>query len=74
VSVGQRVVYCTGPLGAYAERQLVPAQRLIPLPKGIGEAQAAGMMLKGMTAEYLLRRTYRVQPGETILFHVRFES
>ena len=69
VQVGQRVAYCSGPIGAYSERQNVPAERLVPLPSGISDEQGAAMMLKGMTAEYLLRRTHRVTPGETILFH-----
>jgi len=68
VQVGQRVAYA-GPLGAYAERRLIPADRLVVVPDGITDEQAAAMMLKGMTAQYLLRRTYRVQPGQTILFH-----
>ena len=68
VRVGQRVAYA-GPLGAYAERRLIPADRLVPVPDAITDEQAAAMMLKGMTAHYLLRRTFRVQPGETILFH-----
>jgi NADPH2:quinone reductase len=68
VQVGQRVAYA-GPLGAYAELRLIPADRLIPVPDGITDEQAAAMMLKGMTAYYLLRRTYPVQRGQTILFH-----
>ena len=67
--VGQRVAYASPPLGAYAERRLMPADRVVVLPDGISDEQAAAMMLKGMTAQYLLRRTYRVQPGQTILFH-----
>lgn len=66
---GDRVAYAGGPLGAYAESRNFPAERLIKLPEGIGERQAAAMMLKGMTAEYLIRRTYPVQAGETILIH-----
>jgi NADPH2:quinone reductase len=66
---GQRVAYAAPPIGAYAERRLIPADRLVVLPDGISDEQAAAMMLKGMTAQYLLRRTYRVQPGQTILFH-----
>ena len=66
---GQRVAYASPPLGAYAERRLMPADRLVALPDGVSDEQAAAMMLKGMTAQYLLRRTYRVQPGQTILFH-----
>jgi NADPH2:quinone reductase len=69
VTVGDRVAYAGGPTGAYSEMRLIPAHRLIKLPDEIDERQAAGMMLKGMTAEYLLRRTYPVQAGDTILFH-----
>lgn len=69
VQVGQRVAYAAPPIGAYAERRLMPADRLIPIPDGIADEQAAAMMLKGMTAQYLLRRTFRVEPGQTILFH-----
>jgi NADPH2:quinone reductase len=68
VQVGQRVAYAA-PIGAYAESRLVPANRLVPLPDDISDEQAAAMMLKGMTAQYLLRRTFRVQAGLTILFH-----
>jgi NADPH:quinone reductase len=68
VKVGQRVAYA-GPLGAYAERRLIPADRLVAIPDGIADEQAAAMMLKGMTAHYLLRRTFRVERGQTILFH-----
>lgn len=69
---GDRVAYVHGPLqpvGAYAERRLIPAECLIRLPEWIGSELAAGMLLRGLTAQYLLRRTYRVKPGETILFH-----
>jgi len=66
---GDRVAYATGPLGAYAERQHLPAARLVKLPVGIADDQAASMMLKGMTAEYLLLRTRKVNAGDTILFH-----
>lgn len=69
VKVGARVAYAGAPPGAYAEARLIPAHRLVPLPDDTSEAQAAGMMLKGMTAEYLLRRTYRVQAGDTLLVH-----
>lgn len=69
VRVGDRVAYAAAPVGAYAEARLIPAHRLVALPDDISEVQAAGMMLKGMTAQYLLRRTYRVQPGDTILVH-----
>jgi NADPH2:quinone reductase len=67
--VGQRVAYASPPIGAYAKRRLMPADRLVALPDGIDDETAAAIMLKGMTAQYLLRRTYRVQSGQTILFH-----
>lgn len=66
--VGDRVGY-VGPLGAYAERLVRPAARLIPLPDGIDDVTAAAIMLKGITAEYLVRRTYQVARGDTILVH-----
>jgi NADPH2:quinone reductase len=66
---GDRVAYAGGPLGAYAEVRVMPAERLVKLPKTISDRQAAAVMLKGMTAEYLLRRTYKVRPGDTILIH-----
>jgi NADPH2:quinone reductase len=68
LNVGDRVAY-TGLLGAYAERRTVPADRLVKLPKDVPDEMAAGMMLKGLTAHYLLHRTYRVGPGDTILIH-----
>ncbi len=68
VAPGDRVAY-VGPLGSYAERRIVPAGRLVRIPEGIDERTAAAMMLKGMTVRYLLRRTYRVTPDTTILFH-----
>ncbi|MDE2227591.1 MAG: quinone oxidoreductase [Alphaproteobacteria bacterium] len=66
---GDRVAYGSSPLGAYSEIRVMPAERLVVLPKGIDDKTAAAMMLKGLTAQYLLRRTYRVKPGDTILFH-----
>jgi NADPH2:quinone reductase len=66
--VGDRVCYAN-PLGAYAEKLLRPAERLIKIPPGIDDKLAAAMLLKGMTAQYLLRRTYRVKPGDVILVH-----
>jgi NADPH2:quinone reductase len=69
VRPGDRVAYAGGPPGSYAEMRVLPADRLVKIPEGITEQQAAAMMLKGMTAQYLIRRTYRVQPGETVLFH-----
>jgi len=67
--VGQRVAYASPPIGAYAERRVIPAERVVAIPAEISDRQAAAMMLKGMTAQYLLRRTYRVSAGETILVH-----
>jgi len=66
---GDRVAYAGGPLGAYAERRNIPADRLVRLPDALSFEQGASMMLQGLTAQYLLRRTYRVQPGDTILIH-----
>ncbi len=69
IAVGDRVAYAGGAIGGYAEVRLVPAARLVKLPDGITDQQAAAMMLKGMTVQYLIRRTYRVQAGDTVLFH-----
>ena len=66
---GDRVAYGSSPLGAYAEERLIPADRLIKLPAGIDDKTAAAMMLKGLTAQYLIRQTYRIKAGETILLH-----
>ncbi len=66
---GDRVAYAGMPPGAYASERLIPAHRLVKLPPQISDQQAAAMMLQGMTVQYLLRRTYPVQPGDTILFH-----
>lgn len=68
VKPGDRVAY-VGPLGSYATARNVPADRLVPVPDGVDDAIAAGMMLKGMTVQYLLRRTYRVTPETVMLFH-----
>ena len=69
VRPGQRVAYASPPVGAYAEERLMPADRLVALPEGIDDKLAAAMLLQGMTAQYLLRRTYRVQAGDPILVH-----
>jgi NADPH2:quinone reductase len=69
LAVGDRVAYAGGPVGAYAEVRNIPADRLLKLPSGIDFRTGAAMMLQGLTAQYLLRRTYRVQPGDTILIH-----
>lgn len=66
---GDRVAYGTGPLGAYAEARNVPAAHLVKVPEGVDDKTAAAVMLKGMTAQYLVRRTHRVAPGDTILVH-----
>jgi NADPH2:quinone reductase len=66
--VGDRVAY-TGPIGAYAEVVLRPADRLVKIPPGVDDKTAAAMMLKGLTTQYLIRRTYRVKKGDTILMH-----
>jgi NADPH2:quinone reductase len=66
---GDRVAYAGGPLGAYSDERVMPADRLVPVPAGITDQQAAAMMLKGMTAWYLIRRTHVVKPGESILIH-----
>jgi NADPH2:quinone reductase len=65
---GDRVAYC-GAVGSYAEERVMPADRAVKLPDGISDQQGAAMMLKGMTAQYLIRRTYKVQKGETVLVH-----
>lgn len=67
--VGDRVAYASPPVGAYAEARLIPADRVVALPTAIDDRTAAAMMLQGMTAQFLLRRTYRVQAGDTILLH-----
>lgn len=66
---GDRVAYATPPVGAYAERRILPADRVVKVPSGVSEETAAAMMLQGLTAQYLLRRTYRVRSGDTILIH-----
>jgi len=69
IKPGDRVGSCTGPLGAYSTARIVPADRLVKLPDEIDDRSAAAIMLKGLTVQYLLRQTYRLQGGETILFH-----
>jgi NADPH2:quinone reductase len=68
LKVGDRVAYA-GPLGSYAEVLLRPADKLVKIPSGISDQEAAAMMLKGMTAWYLCRRTYRVKKGDTVVVH-----
>ncbi len=69
VKAGDRVAYGTGPLGAYAEMRNMPADKLCILPEKISFEQGASMMLQGMTVQYLIKRTYPVKAGETVLWH-----
>jgi len=66
---GDRVAYGAAPIGSYAEARLIPADRLLKLPDSIDDKTAAAMMLKGLTVQYLIRQTYRVKSGDTILLH-----
>ena len=69
LKVGDRVAYGTGPLGAYSELHVLPAANVVKLPDDISYEEAAAVMLKGLTVQYLLRQTYELKGGETILFH-----
>lgn len=69
LAAGDRVGYATAPPGSYCEHRVLPAEFMVPLPDGVDDRTAAAVLLKGMTAQYLLKRTYRVQPGDTIVFH-----
>jgi NADPH2:quinone reductase len=69
VKAGDRVTYVGGPPGAYSEARLIPADRLLRLPEGVSDREAAGVMLKGLTVWALVRRVHTVKPGETVLFH-----
>lgn len=69
VKVGDRVAYASAPLGSYSEERLMQADRVVVLPEGISDQTAAAIMLKGMTTEYLVLRTYRIKAGDTVLFH-----
>lgn len=69
LSVGDRVAYAGRPTGAYAQVRVMPADIVVRLPDDISFEQAAAMMLQGMTVQYLVRDTYRVQPGDTVLLH-----
>jgi NADPH2:quinone reductase len=68
---GDKVCHCTPPIGSYAEEQIYPADQLIGVPDGLGlsDAELASLLLKGLTARFLLRETYRVQPGDSVLIH-----
>src|SRR5690606_18864782 len=69
IKAGDRVAFGSGPPGAYAQARVMPAQHLVKLPRGIEFETAAGMMPEGLTVQYLFRRTYKLQRGQTILFH-----
>ena len=69
LKVGDRVAYGSGAPGAYSDARIMDAATLVKIPNGIPDEAAAAMMLKGMTVEYLIRRTYRVKKGQTVLFH-----
>ena len=69
IKVGDRVAYAGGPLGAYSEVHTLPQANLVKLPESISFEQAAAVMLKGLTVQYLLRQTYDLQAGQTVLFH-----
>ena len=69
LSLGDRVGYAAQPLGAYAQGRVIPAERVVRLPDEVDDRVAAAMMLKGMTAQYLLRSTVQLKSGDTILFH-----
>ena len=69
IRVGQRVGYLLGPLGAYADARIMPADVLIPLPEGISDRTASTLIMKGMTAQYLFRQVYPLHGGETIVYH-----
>ncbi len=66
--IGDRVAYAN-PMGSYSEERVIPAERIVKIPDGIEDKTAAAMMLQGMTVRYLLRETYKVGPGTTMLFH-----
>ncbi|MFJ4374560.1 quinone oxidoreductase family protein [Pseudomonas japonica] len=69
VAVGDRVAYATGPLGGYASARLFPAERLVRLPDSVSAQDAAAVLFKGITAQYLLKSTYPVGPGTTVLLY-----
>ena len=69
LKAGDRVAYASPPTGSYAEAKVMPADRLVKIPDNISDEVAAAIMLKGMTVEYLVRRTYNVKAEQTVLFH-----
>lgn len=66
---GDRVVYMNAGIGAYAERRIVPAERLVAIPDSVTDEAAASLFFKGMTAQYLVKKTYPIQPGDIVLVH-----
>ena len=66
---GDRVAYAAGPPGSYSEARIIAADRLVKIPEGVSDQQAAAMMLKGLTTQYLIRRIHKVKEGDTILMH-----
>lgn len=69
IKVGDRVAYAGGPPGAYAEARVMPGAPLVRVPDGVSDQQAAAVLLKGMTVQFLIRRTFKVQAGQTVLWH-----
>lgn len=69
LKVGDRVCYGTGPIGGYAEERIMPAATLVRVPESLKDEQVAGMMLRGLTVWYLIRRLHKLKAGETVLFH-----
>jgi NADPH2:quinone reductase len=69
IGVGDRVAYMNAGLGAYADRRTVPAEKLVVLPESVSDEAAASLLFKGLTAQYLLRKTHAVQPGDLLLVH-----
>jgi NADPH2:quinone reductase len=69
VALGERVAYCRGPLGAYATARVLPARDVIPVPDGVSDEVAAAVVLKGLTAWYLVRRVHPIAPGDDVLVH-----
>ncbi len=69
IKAGDRVAYASAPLGSYSEERLMQADRCVVLPDGIDDRLAAAIMLKGMTTEYLVQRTFKIKAGDTVLFH-----
>ncbi|MEL6483206.1 MAG: quinone oxidoreductase, partial [Pseudomonadota bacterium] len=68
-AVGDRVAYCSGPIGAYAEAHVIKAERAVRLPDWLAAETAAASLLKGLTVQYLIRQIHRCGPGDTVLFH-----